>query len=134
MICRARNPERGAITVVVATGSLVLALLGVAAADLGTMVIARVRAQTAADAAALAAASALAPILAGGDTPQARAERAATANGAHLTRCHCTSGAVEAIVDVEIIVSATIVRAWDGVAVRASARAVLDRDVYSYRG
>lgn len=125
---------RGSISILVATAALVLALVAVAAVDLGGVLIARVRAQTAADAAALAAASALAPVLAQGGNPLNLAEDAASENGARLTRCVCEVGGTTAVVDVEIVAATMFVRAWNGMVVRASATAGLDRDVYSYRG
>lgn len=126
--------ERGSISMVAAALSLILALTAAAGADLGSLLIARARARTAADAAALAAASALVPLLAEGADPQMRARNAASANGAQLKRCVCEPGSIGAIVDVEVVGRAMFVRAWDGMIVRASARAEVDPDVYSYRG
>lgn len=129
-----RADERGAMTVLVAAVSLILALVAAGAADLGALLVARVRAQTAADSAALAAASALSPLIGEGADPEIRAGNAAAANGARLVGCVCQHGAADAVVEVEITASAMFVRAWDGATVRASARAEIDRDVYSYRG
>ncbi|MGH2732217.1 MAG: Rv3654c family TadE-like protein [Actinomycetota bacterium] len=79
-------------------GSTSLAMLGALAValamlmflvDLGVLIVARTRAQTAADAAALAAAGELA---AGGPDPQGEAGVFARANGARLIRCDCSSG------------------------------------------
>lgn len=128
-----RDDQRGSISIVVATGTLIFALCGAAAADLGSLLLARARAQTAADAAALAAAAVLAPVLSDAD-PLERAREAAEANGARLMRCVCARGDTIATVDVEVTARTMLVRAWDGRRARASARAEVDPDVYSYRG
>jgi uncharacterized membrane protein len=125
--------ERGSISIAAAGMASVLALTAAAAGDLGVLLVARARTQTAADAAALAAASALAPLLGEGDDPEVRAAAAARSNGAHLSRCICSVGDAEAVVEVALIVRTRLVRAWDGATIRASARASLDPDVYSYR-
>lgn len=129
----AQHREHGSISIIVATGTLVLALSGAAAADLGSLLLARARAQTAADAAALAAAAVLAPVLGDAD-PLERAREAAETNGARLTRCVCARGDLTATVEVEITARTMLVRAWDGRRARATARAEIDPDVYSYRG
>jgi len=76
--------ERGSMTIVV-VGVVVLGLaLAAGAARLGSALVARARADTAADAAALAA-----------------AHETAVANGAQLVRCECAGLAAEVVVTVQ---------------------------------
>lgn len=92
-------------------GSASLALLGAVVvgmvtllglADLGLLLAARARAQTAADAAALAAA---AETVAGvGRDPPGVAGRFAQANGAALVDCECRTGDAGAVVEVSVTV------------------------------
>jgi secretion/DNA translocation related TadE-like protein len=77
-----------------------LCIVGV---DLGRAVMARARAQTAADAAALAAAQEIA--LPAGAQPVDVARRFARENGATLTSCSCDSGSTEAVVVVKLSVA-----------------------------
>ena len=87
---------------VVMIGVLVLGLtLMVGAARVGTALVARARAQTAADAAALAAAETLAF---GGDATQASADAAAaaSANGAHLVRSACAGPTTTVTVEIDV--------------------------------
>ena len=83
-----RARERGASTVVVIAVVAMGFVLVAGAARLGTALIARARADTAADAAALAAADMLAL---GQDSgaAEAAARDTAAANGAQLVRCSC---------------------------------------------
>lgn len=87
------------MTVLMVALLVVAFVLVMGAGRLGEAVVARARAQTAADAAALAAADQLAL---GKDDAAARraAEETARANGARVTRCTCSGLAAE--VDVEV--------------------------------
>lgn len=125
--------QRGTVSIIAATGALVLCLTALGAADLGSMVYARVRAQAAADAAALAAAVAQVPILGREEDPDAAARAEAERNGATLVRCTCDTGTPAAEVEVEVVPRLTYVSTWFGRAARAIARAEVDPDVLSWR-
>jgi len=125
--------ERGAVSIVAVTGALVLCLGALGAADLGAMLFARARAQSAADAAALAAVTEQAPVLERGSDPEQAARDEAERNGATLTRCECSVGSTEATVEVTITPQLGFLSGWFGRASRASARAALDPDVLTYR-
>ncbi|MGZ4119934.1 MAG: Rv3654c family TadE-like protein [Actinomycetota bacterium] len=125
--------DHGAITIVAITGALILCLGALAAADLGSMLVARAHAQSAADAAALAAATAQAPILNQGDDPEQAAREAAERNGADLVRCDCSSGETIATVEVSVRPRLVFLTGWFGRAAHAEARAELDPDVLTYR-
>jgi secretion/DNA translocation related TadE-like protein len=77
---------------------LVVLCMGVA--DVGQALVARERARTAADAAALAAVSEL-TFPQGGDPAQLAQEYAAR-NGAELSACQCATGSTEATVTVRV--------------------------------
>lgn len=109
-----------------------MTLFALAAADLGSMLVVRSRAQAAADAAALAAVVQQAPILGQGDDPEGAARDTAERNGVSLVSCECAVGATEATVTVETQPRLSFVEGWFGRAVRATARAELDADVFSY--
>lgn len=89
-------------------GNAALTVLGIAVVvllvvsgltDIGIFFLARAKAQTAADAAALAAAAELIPGV-GGD-PEGEAKRFASANGARLVECDCRMGSRAAQVEVK---------------------------------
>jgi secretion/DNA translocation related TadE-like protein len=106
---RRGDRERGAATIVV-IGVFVLGMaLMLGAARLGVAMLARARAETAADAAALAAADTLAL---GGDTAAATGQAAAIAeaNGARLVTCDCSGPFATAIVEVDVPVLGRIAR------------------------
>ncbi|HEX9775534.1 MAG TPA: Rv3654c family TadE-like protein [Actinomycetota bacterium] len=128
----AQATERGAISIVAATGSLVLCLTGLAAVDVGSMLHARASAQNAADAAALAAAVAQVEILRQDADPLEEATLYAEANGARLVRCSCEPGSPTAEVEVSVRPQLLLLRGWDGRLVRAVARAEVDPDLLSY--
>jgi secretion/DNA translocation related TadE-like protein len=125
--------ERGAVSIVAVTGALILCVCALGAADLGSMLYARARAQSAADAAALAAVTAQAPVLSRGDDPVQAARDEAAHNGASLTRCDCTVGDASATVEVAVAPRLGYLSGWFGRTARASARARLDPDVLTYR-
>lgn len=92
--------ERGSISLVVA-GTLALGgVLAALSADLSRAATARVRAQTAADAAALAAAQEL--LVPSSITPWDAAADYANRHGATLTRCRCAAGTQEVLVSIEL--------------------------------
>jgi secretion/DNA translocation related TadE-like protein len=115
--------ERGSVSVVLAAGVLVVLVLTMGVADVGRVLIARSRARTAADAAALAAADELA--LPTGLDPATLAAEYAARNGAILTACRCDVGTFEADVAVTVHVDGFLLfpGARDAV---ARARAVVD--------
>lgn len=125
--------ERGVVSILVAAVALGLCLVALAAADLGAMILARARAQAAADGAALAAAVEQAPILGQGDDPQAAARDYAVRNGAALVRCDCRVGSAVAEVEVTVQPRVLIVAAWRDRPAHATARATIDEAVFSYR-
>ena len=125
--------DRGSISIVVATGALLLCLAALAVADLGSMLVARARAQGAAEDAALAAVVRQAPVLGQGNDPEQAARDAAEENGASLLTCDCSVGTADATVEVEVVPRLTFLRGWFGRHVRATARANLDADVLTYR-
>lgn len=125
--------ERGSVSILVATGALMLSVSALAVADIGSMLVARTRAQAAADAAALAAVAQQAPILEQGSDPEGAARDTAARNGAELTSCACEVGTTDATVEVELTPRLVFLSGWFGRRVRARARANLDDDVLTYR-
>jgi secretion/DNA translocation related TadE-like protein len=115
--------ERGSVSVVFAAGVLVVLVLTMGVADLGRVMLARSKARTAADAAALAAADELA--LPTGLDPATLAQEYAARNGAVLASCTCDPGTFEADVTVTVHVGDLLLfpGARDAV---ARARAVVD--------
>jgi len=115
-----RERERGATTIVV-IGVVALGFaLVLGAARLGTAVVARARADTAADAAALAAAD----MLTLGRDPGVAATAArdtASSNGARLVSCACTGRFPSVVVEVTAGLLGTA---------RATARAEVRDDVF----
>jgi Flp pilus assembly protein TadG len=114
-------------------GALLFCLLALAVADLGSLLLARSRAQAAADAAALAAVVQQAPILGRGSDPEGAARETAAANGASLTSCECAVYDAHATVEVSLTPRIAFVSGWRSRAVRARARADVDPDIFSYR-
>ncbi|HEX2422839.1 MAG TPA: Rv3654c family TadE-like protein [Actinomycetota bacterium] len=115
--------QRGSVSVLLAAGILVVLVLVLGITDVGRVLIARSKARTAADAAALAAADELA--LPTGADPAALAAEYATRNGADLTACTCAAGTFEAVVMVEVTTGDLLL--FPGVrVVVARARAVVD--------
>ena len=97
------------------------------------MLVARGRAQAAADAAALAAVTQQAPILDQGSDPEGAARDAAERNGVVLLSCACEVGSSDATVEVEMMPRLGFLSGWIGRRVHARARAHLDDDVFTYR-
>ena len=93
--------ERGATTVVVIAVVVIGFVLVLGAARLGTAVVARARADTAADAAALAAADMLALGRDAG-AAEAAARTTAAANGARLVRCACSGRFPSVVVEYAV--------------------------------
>jgi len=111
-----------AITVL---GTAVVTLLIVAGVvDIGMFFLARQRAQTAADSAALAAAAELIPGI--GQDPNGEAGRYASANGARLVRCDCAMGGRSAQVKVAVPVRFTMLFSSGRRDIAATARADVD--------
>ncbi len=94
--------ERGAASSVLLSMLALMALFSLALADAGNVLLARSRAQKAADAAALAAAVAQWPFLRAGSDPPAAATEVAEANGARLEVCECPVRGREAFVEVTV--------------------------------
>lgn len=124
---------RGSVTVVVCAATLVLMLGSLALADAGAMMLARQRAQTAADAAALAAVVQQVPALAFEDEPAKAAEAEAERNGAVVVRCDCERGSAVAVVEVRIARRGVFLPGWIGRHVRAVAAAGIDAGLLTYR-
>lgn len=115
--------ERGSVTIVSAAVMAVVVVITMGAADVGKALVARARAQEAADAAALAAAQELA--FPSGLTPAESAADLATRNGARLVSCSCAPGTLDALVEVRTPIGS--LRLFPGsLEVSARARAVVD--------
>jgi secretion/DNA translocation related TadE-like protein len=99
---RRKGPDceggNSAIVMLAGAGMVMVLLIGLA--DLASYFIARTRAQTAADSAALAAVAELIPSI--GEDPEAKAEEYANANGAKLLECSCSMGTLIAEVKVAV--------------------------------
>src|SRR6185312_10037039 len=93
--------ERGATTVVMIGVVVIGFALLVGAGRLGTAVVARARADTAADAAALAAADMIA-LDRGAAAAEAAARDTAAANGARLVRCSCAGRIATVVVEYAV--------------------------------
>ncbi len=93
--------------------------------DLAAYLLARTRAQAAADAAALAAAAELIPGI--GSEPHAQADRFAALNHGRLVLCECEQGAAEVTVTVAVPVRFVLkgLRGEDSVSAKARAEVVL---------
>lgn len=102
--------------------SVVVMVLLLGLADLGMFLVARSRAQTAADAAALAAAGEQV----GKGEPAEAATRFAASNGATLDSCDCPRGGLDAVVKVSIPVRFVLLKALGVGEVGARARAEVD--------
>lgn len=125
--------QRGSVSILIATGALLLSLLALAVADIGSMLVARTRAQAAADAAALAAVAQQAPVLEQGNDPEGAARDTAARNGAELISCACEVGTTDATVEVDLAPRLAFLSGWFDRRVHARARAHLDDDVLTYR-
>ena len=117
------SSQRGSVSVLLAAGILVVLVLALGVTDLGRVLIARSKARTAADAAALAAADELA--LPSGADPAVLATEYAARNGADLTACRCAVGTFEADVMVQVTIGDLLLFPGGRVVV-ARARAVVD--------
>ena len=125
--------ERGSVSILMLAGALLLSLSSLAMADLGSILLARARAQQAADAAALAAVAEQAPVLDQGSDPEAAARDVAGRNGATLLSCTCDVGTPDATVEVEVTPRLGFLSGWYGRRAHAKAHAHLDDDVLTYR-
>lgn len=117
------SDERGSVTILAVAVLAVLAVLAMGLADLGRVLLAAGRAQTAADAAALAAAQSLA--FPSELEPEPAARLLAERNGAELASCACEPGTFEARVEVRVPVGGLFLAA-DDLAVAGRARAVVE--------
>jgi len=118
---KAPQADHGNASIAVVGGVAMILVFALGLSDLAVFFIARTRAQTAADSAALAAAAELIPGL--GTEPEAKAEEFATANGARLTGCRCALGTSVAEVSVAVPVTLTLSAFSDLTEVRARSRA-----------
>jgi len=115
--------QRGSVSVVVAAAVGMALVVTMGAADVGRALIARSRADAAADLAALAAAQELA--FPSGVDPVTLAADYADRNGARLVSCSCASGTFEATVKVAVRVRGFLLPLPDRDVV-GIARAVVD--------
>ena len=115
--------QRGSISVVVAAAVGMALVVTMGAADVGRALIARSRAEAAADLAALAAAQELA--FPSGIDPEAFAADYAVRNGARLVSCSCAEGTSEAVVQVAVRVTGFLLPLTDRDVI-GTARAVVD--------
>lgn len=120
-----RDQRGGAIPLLMVSLAL-MSLMCLAFADATGVIVARARASTAADAAALAAAVAQWPHLDITENPQEAATSVASANGATLEVCECPVRGETARVVVYIDPPMRILRSF--IRVRAQAKAKLDWD------
>lgn len=122
---RRPRAEHGSITVVAAAVMALVAVLTMGVADVGKALVARERAQSAADAAALAAAQEL--VMPTGRAPAEVAAEYAARNGATLASCTCAMGSSEAVVETHVTLGLLLLvpGAHEAVAV---ARATVGRD------
>ena len=100
------SEERGNAAVVILGGAGLVMLLLVGLTDLASFFLARTKAQTAADAAALAAVAELIPSI--GENANGKAEQYAAANGGDLVECSCSMGSSVAQVTVAVPVRLTL--------------------------
>jgi secretion/DNA translocation related TadE-like protein len=115
--------ERGSVSVVVAAAVGMALVVTMGAADVGRALIARSRAEAAADLAALAAAQELA--FPSGIDPAGFAADYAERNGARLVSCSCAQGTSEAVVRVAVRVRGFLMPLADRDVI-GIARAVVD--------
>jgi secretion/DNA translocation related TadE-like protein len=115
--------EQGSVSVVVAAAVGMSLVVTMGAADVGRALIARSRAEAAADLAALAAAQELA--LPSGAEPPSIAADYADRNGARLVSCSCAAGTLEATVEVVVYVRGFLLPLADREVI-GTARAVVD--------
>lgn len=117
--------ESGNITLVMLGSVALAAVLLLGLGDISAYLLARTKAQTAADSAALAAVAELIPEI--GIDPQAKADEYASANGAQLIECRCAMGSSVAEVVVSVPVRMSL-KGLSGVTdVRAEAKAEVRR-------
>lgn len=124
----APKKEDGNASVAVVASVLFVMIFFLGLADLGIFLVARARAQTAADAAALAAAIELRPG-AEGRSPAGAAERFARLNGTEVVSCDCRLGRRSVTVKVRGSASFLIVRAAGVEEVTARASAEVDTGI-----
>lgn len=113
--------ESGNSSVALVGGVAMVLVFALGLTDLAVFFLARTRAQTAADSAALAAAAELIPGL--GTEPEGKAREFAEANGAKLVACECALGSSIAEVSVSVPVRMTLAVLSDVKQVRARSRA-----------
>lgn len=94
--------DDGAVSAIVVALLALVGLLTLAVADAANVLVARVGAQNAADAAALAAAAEQWPVTESEATPAGAAAELAAANGAELVSCDCPERGEEATVVVSV--------------------------------
>lgn len=116
--------EPGNASIAVLSLAVMVMILIAGLGDLAIFYIARAKAQTAADSAALAAASELVPGL--GKDPSGQALQFAAANGARLLDCRCRFGSRVAEVRVAVEVRFMLARALGVKQVGARAKAEVD--------
>ena len=120
--------QGGSVSVLMAASVLVVLVLVLGVADLGRVLVARSRARTAADAAALAAVQEMA--IPTGEDPATFAAAFAVANGATLVSCACATGTFEAAVEVTVPIGDLRLVPGSPLAT-AQARAVVDLPIGS---
>jgi secretion/DNA translocation related TadE-like protein len=114
--------ERGSVTLIVAASLAFAGVIGAFGADISRAIVARGRAQAAADAAALAAAQEL--VISSGRPPQDVAAEYAERGGARLDSCRCDPAVDEVVVSVTLDVHLPLL--GQDRTVRARARAVVE--------
>ena len=120
---RSLRTERGSVSVVAAAAVGMALVVTMGTVDVGRALLARSRAEAAADLAALAAAQELA--FPSGADPASIAADYAVRNGARLVSCSCGLGTSEAVVEVAVPIRGFLLPLVDR-EVSAVARAVVD--------
>jgi secretion/DNA translocation related TadE-like protein len=98
---RRSRGERGGVTILMVAVVVLGLALSLGAARLGSAIVGRARADTAADASALAAADALA-LGGSADAATAAARATAASNDAHLVSCVCAGTSADVVVEVDV--------------------------------
>lgn len=118
------SSDSGNVSIAMLGGTAIVMVLLVGVADLAVFFLARSRAQTAADSAALAAAAELIPAI--GIDPKGKANEFASANGATLLSCECAMGTDTATVRVSVPVAMMLPGLSEMTEVTADSRAKIN--------
>ena len=96
------SAQRGGVSILMIAVVVIGLVLSFGGARLGSAIVGRARADTAADAAALAAADALA-LGDGAGSAQSAARATAASNDARLVSCECAGTVADVVVEVDVV-------------------------------